>query len=222
MKKIMIIEDNKKIRRELTIFLTQNGYECLAPEEFEDAVQKILDAGPHLVLLDINLPSADGYHICREIRKKSDVPVIVVTSRDTEMDELTAMNLGADDFVAKPYNLQILLMRIASVLKRAYRETAAEVLHCGSFSISPAKSAVLHGGRETELTKNELKILACLYEHRGAIVSRDDLMVHLWNSEMFVDDNTLTVNINRLRKKLEDAGLDDVIQTKRGLGYRLL
>lgn len=218
----MIIEDNKKIRRELSIFLTKNGYECLALDEFECAVQKTLEATPHLVLLDINLPAADGFYICREIRRESDVPVIVVTSRDTELDELMAMNLGADDFVTKPYNLQILLMRIASVLKRVYKENAAEVLKCGSFSISPVKSAVLHAGRETELTKNELRIMTCLYEHRGGIVSRDALMVQLWNSEMFVDDNTLTVNINRLRKKLEDAGLHDVIRTKRGLGYMLL
>ncbi len=222
MKKIVIIEDNKKIRRELSIFLEKNGYECLDMDDFGNAVQKILDLSPHLVLLDINLPAADGYHICRELRRISDVPVIVVTSRDTEIDELMAMNLGADDFVTKPYNLQILLMRIASVLKRAYRENTPEALDCGSFLISPAKSAVLHGGRETGLTKNELKILICLYEHKGGIVSRDELMVNLWNSEMFVDDNTLTVNINRLRKKLDDAGLSDVIQTKRGLGYRLV
>lgn len=120
MKRILIIEDNKKIRGELSIFLSKNGYQCIAPENFENVVQKILAQEPHLVLLDINLPAADGYHICRELRKSSDVPVIVVTSRDTEMDELTAMNLGADDFVTKPYNLQILLMRIASVLKRSY------------------------------------------------------------------------------------------------------
>lgn len=219
MKKILIVEDNKKIRGELSIFLAKNGYQCTAPENFENVVQTILAQAPHLVLLDINLPAADGYHICRELRKRSDVPVIVVTSRDTEMDEFMAMNLGADDFVTKPYNLQILLMRIASVLKRSYKEQASDTLDCGDFSVSLSKSLLICGGGETELTKNELKILSCLCEHRGAIVSRDILMVQLWNSELFVDDNTLTVNINRLRRKLEDAGLGNVIQTKRGQGY---
>jgi len=219
MKRILIIEDNKKIRGELSIFLSKNGYQCIAPENFENVVQKILAQEPHLVLLDINLPAADGYHICRELRKSSDVPVIVVTSRDTEMDELTAMNLGADDFVTKPYNLQILLMRIASVLKRSYKERAQDTLDCGDFSVSLSKSLLICGEKETELTKNELKILSCLCENRGAIVSRDTLMVQLWNSELFVDDNTLTVNINRLRKKLQSAGLKSTIQTKRGQGY---
>lgn len=221
MKKIMIIEDNRKIRRELSIFLMKNGYECVAPEGFEDMAGAILKEKPHLVLLDINLPGADGYHICRELRRSSDVPVIVVTSRDTELDELMSMNLGADDFVTKPYNLQILLMRIASVLKRAYREGTSDTLDCGAFSVSLSKSALLLGGRETELTKNEVKILSCLCERRGGIVSRDELMMQLWNSDSFVDDNTLTVNINRLRKKLEDAGLPGVIQTKRGQGYKM-
>jgi DNA-binding response OmpR family regulator len=135
------------------------------------------------------------------------------------MDELTAMNLGADDFVTKPYNLQILLMRIASVLKRSYKERAQDTLDCGDFSVSLSKSLLICGEKETELTKNELKILSCLCENRGAIVSRDTLMVQLWNSELFVDDNTLTVNINRLRKKLQSAGLKSTIQTKRGQGY---
>ena len=221
MKKIMIIEDNKKIRKELSIFLSNNGYECEAPSHFENMVQDVLDIRPHLVLLDINLPGVDGYHICREIRKQSDLPVIVVTSRDTEIDELMAMNMGADDFVTKPYNLQILLMRIASVLKRAYRESASDTLDGGTFLVNLKKSALIFKDREIELTKNELKIAACLCEHRGGIVSRDELMAQLWNSEIFVDDNTLTVNMNRLRKKMKDEGLGDVIQTKRGQGYLL-
>ncbi len=173
------------------------------------------------MLLDINLPVYDGYYICRELRKRSDVPVIVVTSRDSEIDELTAMNLGADDFVTKPYNTQILLARIFSVLKRAYRESVSDRLDCGSFIINLSKSVLEHHGTETGLTKNELKILTCLFEQRGAIVSRDELMTQLWDSDMFVDDNTLTVNVNRLRKKLEECGLENVIETKRGQGYLL-
>ncbi len=129
------------------------------------------------------------------------------------------MNLGADDFVTKPYNTQILLARIETVLRRVYRETVPEKLSCGGFSINLSKSTVENNGNSTELTKNEIKILTCLYEKRGTIVSRDDLMSYLWDSEFFIDDNTLTVNINRLRHKLEDAGLSQLIETKRGRGY---
>lgn len=219
MRKIMIIEDNKKIRDELCVFLSRNGYECEAPEDFEDIIRNILSSEPHLLLLDINLPVFDGYHICREIRKESEVPIIVVTSRDTELDELVAMNLGADDFVTKPYNTQILLARIETVLRRAYRETKQERLVCGDLIINPSKSSFEYAGRSTELTRNEIKILTCLFEKKGGIVSRDELMRFLWDSELFVDDNTLTVNMTRLRRKLEEAGLSGVIETRRGQGY---
>ena len=218
----MIIEDHRKIREELCVFLSQNGYECQAPEEFENIIGLILSSAPHLILLDINLPVFDGYHICREIRKLSDVPIIVVTSRDTEIDELIAMNLGADDFVTKPYNTQILLARIATVLRRAYREAALDRLLCGGFNINLSKSTLEHAGESFELTKNEVKMLTCLYEKRGAIVSRDELMRYLWDSELFIDDNTLTVNMGRLRRKLSDAGLSHVIETRRGQGYMML
>lgn len=219
MKKLLIIEDNKKIRDELSVFLSRNGYTCIVSDSFEHVVEDILEAAPRLVLLDINLPVFDGYHICRELRKKSDVPVIVVTSRDTEMDELVAMNLGADDFVTKPYNTQILLARIETVLRRVYREITLDKLQCGAFTVNLSKSVFEYGDKAFELTKNEVRILACLYEKRGSIVRRDALMRYLWDSEMFVDDNTLTVNITRLRRKLEEAGFSDVIETRRGQGY---
>lgn len=222
MKTILIVEDNKKIRDELCSFLSKNGYSCTALDSFDSVVADILRLHPHLVLLDINLPVADGYYICRELRKQSDLPVIVVTSRDSEIDELTAISLGADDYVTKPYNTQILLARISAVLKRAYKESAPDTINCGAFTVNLLKSAVQYKDTETELTKNELKMLCFLVEHKGAIVSRDELMAHLWDSELFVDDNTLTVNINRLRKKLFDLGLPDVIETRRGQGYLLL
>jgi DNA-binding response OmpR family regulator len=215
----MIIEDHKKIRDELAIFLAQNGYDISAPERFDDIIAMILETAPLLVLLDINLPVADGYHICRELRKQSDVPVIVVTSRDTEMDELIAMNLGADDFVTKPYNTQILLARIATVLKRVYRDTTPDRLFGEGFAVNLPKSALEVGDKAYELTKNEVKIMSCLFEKKGAIVGRDELMRYLWDSELFIDDNTLTVNVNRLRRKLDEAGLDGVIETRRGRGY---
>lgn len=219
MKKIFIVEDDKKIREELSTFLAKNGYECEAPCEFERIVEEVLSKLPNLVLLDINLPIFDGYYICREIRKKSDVPIIVVTSRNTEIDELMAMNLGADDFITKPYNTQIFLAHISSVLKRASRETVTEKINCGDFVINFSMNTIECNGLEYELTKNEQKILTLLYENRGKIVSRDELMVQLWDSNMFIDDNTLTVNINRLRKKLEEAGSIQIIETKRGRGY---
>ena len=222
MKKILIIEDDKKIRDELSIFLSNNGYQCEIAVEFENIVEYILATQADLILLDINLPSADGYHICRELRKHSDTPVIVVTSRDTELDELMAMNLGADDFITKPYNTQILLAHISSVLKRTSRETVSDRLNCGNFVINLSRGTIECSSGEFEITKNELKMLTLLYDKRGVIVSRDELITQLWNSDMFVDDNTLTVNINRLRKKLEDAGLGQVIGTKRGQGYIVL
>ncbi|AHF09286.1 MULTISPECIES: response regulator transcription factor [Dehalobacter] len=222
MEKILIIEDNKKIRDELCIFLSQNGYECHAPGTFEDMIGFTLSLAPQLILIDLNLPVYDGFHICREIRKHSEVPVIVVTSRDTEMDELAAMNLGADDFITKPYNTHILLARIAAVMKRVYRETAQDRLTCGEFTINLAKSSLEVAGSSIELTKNEIKMLTCLCEKKGAIVSRDELMRYLWNSDLFIDDNTLTVNMGRLRRKLEDAGLENVIETKRGQGYLII
>lgn len=219
MKHLMIVEDDMKIRKELTAFLSRNGYLISAPDEFDRVPEAVLQKAPDLVLLDINLPMVDGYYACREIRRRSDVPIIVVTSRDTEMDELMAMSLGADDFITKPYNTQILLARIASVLKRASRDVPSDRMDCGRFVIHMSRSTFACNGSEIELTRNELKILTLLYEKRGSIVSRDELMTQLWNSDMFVDDNTLTVNINRLRNKLAEAGLDQEIETKRGQGY---
>ncbi len=219
MNKIFIIEDDKNIREELSTFLSKYGYTCEAPCGFENIIGDALSGNYDLILLDINLPVFDGYYICREIRKHSEIPIIVVTSRDTELDELMAMNLGADDFITKPYNTQILLAHISSVLKRSLKETVADRIDCRDFCINLSRSNIEHNGREYELTKNELKILVFLYENKGAIVSRDELMTQLWNNDMFIDDNTLTVNINRLRKKLEDIGLGQIIETKRGRGY---
>lgn len=221
MKKIFIIEDDKKIREELSVFLTKNGYACNAPSEFNNIIEDAISNSPDLILLDINLPVYDGYYICREIRKQSDIPIIVVTSRDSEMDELVSMNLGADDFIPKPYNTQILLAHISSVLKRTSREIVNDCIFIKDFKINLSNSSIEHNGKVFELTKNEIKILTFLYEKRGTIVSRDEIMTKLWNSDMFIDDNTLTVNINRLRYKLEGAGLYDVIETKRGQGYMI-
>ncbi|WP_040197404.1 response regulator transcription factor [Candidatus Soleaferrea massiliensis] len=220
--KIVIVEDHPKIREELSTFLSRNGYTCVSSDDFEHIIAFTLEQHADLVLLDINLPVYDGYYVCREIRRQSEVPIIVVTSRDSEMDELMSMNLGADDYITKPYNTQILLLRIASVLRRAQKNPNQELLDCGGFVVNLSRSTVETGGDSIEITKNELKILSCLYAKKGCIVSRDELMKYLWDSDAFVDDNTLTVTVNRLRRKLETAGVADSIQTKRGQGYLLL
>lgn len=220
MEKIIIIEDDEIIREELENFLSKYGYEIVSPTSFDNVVQFILNENANLVLLDINLPIFDGYYICREIRKKSDIPIIIVTSRDSDMDELMSMNLGADDFVTKPYNTQILLERIAALLKRSGSNTAtSSILTYKDFQLNLSNATIIYNEKEIELTKNEVKILSYLINHKGEIVSRELLMEYLWSTEYFVDDSTLTVNITRLRKKLEEIGIENVIETRRGLGY---
>ena len=220
MEKIIIVEDDKIIGEELQSFLGRYGYEVVVPRELENIVEFILKENSDLVLLDINLPIYDGYYICREIRKKSEVPIIIVTSRDSDMDELMSMNLGADDFVTKPYNTQILLARIAALLKRSNNKTTSNnILNYKNLQLNLSNAKITCENKEAELTKNEVKILSYLMNHQGQIVSRDLLMEYLWSTDYFVDDSTLTVNITRLRKKLEEIGIENVIETRRGLGY---
>lgn len=214
--KIFIIEDDAVLCAELKKLLTAYGYDCFSSDDWRNIIDSALAAEPDLILLDINLPVFDGFHICREIRKKSDVPLIVVTSRSTDMDELMSMNLGADDFITKPYNTQILLARIAALLKRTNHIAAAEYK---GVAFHQDTGIISSGSLSAELTKNEMKILAVLLKSAGRIVPRDELMNELWQSDEFIDDNTLTVNVNRLRKKLEDIGAPDYIATKRGIGY---
>ena len=220
MEKIIIVEDDEIIREELQSFLGRYGYEVVVPRELENIVEFILKENSDLVLLDINLPIYDGYYICREIRKKSEVPIIIVTSRDSDMDELMSMNLGADDFVTKPYNTQILLARIAALLKRSNNKTTSNnILNYKNLQLNLSNAKITCNNKEADLTKNQVKILSYLMNHQGQIVSRDLLMEYLWSTDYFVDDSTLTVNITRLRKKLEEIGIENVIETRRGLGY---
>ncbi len=219
MVKIIIIEDAETIREELSIFLSKYGYEVDAPDTFENILEHVRKASADLILLDINLPFFDGYHICREIRKNSDIPIIIVTSRNSEVDELMSMNLGADDFITKPYNTQILLARIAAVLKRTSKSNSTEELRYREMELNLANACITFKGKNEQLTKNELKVLSYLIKNKGNIVSRDELMEYLWDSNVFIDDNTLSVNVTRLRKKLEEIGVADVIETRRGLGY---
>ncbi len=222
MKKILIVEDDQKLRNELKIFLEKNGYEALTIEKFDNSIQDILDKKADLILLDINLPYLDGEYICKEIRKISDVPIIIVTSRDNELDELISLNNGADQYVTKPYNIQILLAKIAGLLKRSESTaTNQNKINCKDFILNISKSIIEKEEKQIELTKNELKILHFLVLKKGQIVSRDEIINYLWDSESFIDDNTLTVNMTRLRNKLEEIGLKNIIETKRGQGYIL-
>lgn len=221
MNRIFIVEDDKTIRESLMQFLSDNGYETDSTTDFPNVINKILEANPSLVLLDINLPVYDGYTICREVRKKSNVPIIIVTSRDSEVDELISMNMGADDFVTKPYNPQILLARVSAVLKRFYNIESSKTFRHKDVTLDTSKGTVEYHGNTQDLTKNEMRIFYLLMKDIGKIVSRDDIMNDLWQSDEFVDDNTLTVNINRLRGKLKEIGIDDFIQTKRGQGYMI-
>lgn len=222
LKKILIVEDDQKLRNELKIFLKKNGYEALTIEKFDNSIQDILDKKADLILLDINLPYLDGEYICKEIRKISDVPIIIVTSRDSEIDELISLNNGADQYVTKPYNIQILLAKIAGLLKRSESTaTNQNKINCKDFILNISKSIIEKEEKQIELTKNELKILHFLVLKKGQIVSRDEIINYLWDSESFIDDNTLTVNMARLRTKLDELGVRDSIVTKRGQGYML-
>lgn len=219
--RVFLVEDDPGIREELTTLLERYGYCCGSAAEFEDVAGQALNWGAQLVLLDLNLPRYDGFHVCRTLRERSDVPIMVVTSRDTELDELMSMNLGADDFLTKPYHTQILLARMARLLQRAYPAGERPALRCGPLSLDLGRGIAAADGKETELTRNEARLLQTLLQRPGEILSRDALMTALWQNDSFVDDNTLTVNMARLRKKLESIGLSDALVTRRGQGYQL-
>ncbi len=221
MQKILIVEDDEKLRDELEIFLNNNGYKAESLKKFNNTIQDIIDIKPDLILLDINLPGADGQYICKEIRKISQLPIIVVTSRDNDIDELLSINYGADHYVTKPFNIQILLAKISSLLRRTTLGTNNEKIDAKEFILNISKSTIERENKEIELTKNEIKILLHLLERRNNIVSREEIMDYLWESNSFIDDNTLTVNITRLRNKLQELDLKELLETKRGQGYIL-
>lgn len=223
MQNILIVEDDEKLSKELEKFLSQNGYEASRITNFENVINDILNSKCNMVLLDINLPGNNGEYICKEVRKISDVPIVMITSVDSELDQLISLNYGADDYITKPFNLQILLAKIATILKRTSSNNKGQTkINCENFILNLSKSTIEKDRKEIELTKNEFKILYYLVQNRGKIVSREELMNYLWDSEMFVDDNTLTVNITRIRNKLEEVNLKDILETRRGQGYILI
>ena len=222
MAKILIVEDDEKLRNELNIFLNSNGYESCYLKSFENPIEDILRESADLILLDINLPNLDGEYICKEIRKMSNVPIIMVTSRDNEIDELISLNNGADQYITKPYNIRILLAKVSGLLKRAQNTEASQnKINYNGLTLDISKSIIEKENEKIELTKNELKIIHYLILNKDKIISRDEIMDYLWESESFIDDNTLSVNMKRLRNKLEKLGMKDCIETKRGQGYIL-
>lgn len=223
MQKILIVEDDEKLRNELETFLSNNGYQVEVLKKFDNTIQDILKINPNLLLLDVNLPNADGEYICKEIRKQSNLPIIIVTSRNNEIDELLSLNYGADHYITKPFNIQILLAKIESLLRRTnIGNHCQDKIDGKEFVLNTDKSTIEKDGQEIELTKNEFRILKYLVQNRERIVSREEIMECLWDSENFIDDNTLTVNVTRLRNKLEELELKELLQTRRGQGYILL
>ena len=220
MKKILIIEDEKIIRNELKSLLENSGYEVLIIEKFDNVKENIKNMKFDLILMDINLPNKNGEILLKEIRKESNVPIIMVTSRVGEVDEVLSISYGADDYITKPYNPTVLLLRIQNIFKRM--ENNRDDLFYDDIIVNPQKGTLDKNGKTLELTKNEMIIFTYLLRSRGKIVSRDNLMTDLWNNNEFINDNALTVNISRLRNKLQNFGLENRIETRKGQGYKLL
>jgi len=220
MNKIMIIEDEVAICNELKEFLEKNNYEVVILKDFENALDEVLKEDPSLVLLDINMPYINGKSLLQELRKKSNVPVIMVTSSNSELDEALSISYGADDYITKPYNLNILLLRIGAVLKRVNSNGNITKYKDLEFDIS--KGVLRKDKEEIILTKNEMIIFSYLLSHQNKIVTREELMTTLWDNSEYVNENALTVNISRLRNKLSEIGYPDAIDTRKGIGYILL
>lgn len=222
MKKIVVIEDDKTLRRALAGLLEENGYQVFCVEDFLHAEEGIKEAEPDLVLLDIILPGTNGQEILRNLRKTSDLPVITLTSKTGETDEILSMSYGADDYMTKPYNPALLLLKIEALFRRIQPQREKEELEYAGMRLNLLRSTLAYEERAVILSKNEMSVLHYLMKHQGNIVSRDELMDYLWDCNAFVDDNTLTVNINRLRKRMEEVGIFGRIETRRGQGYILI
>ena len=225
MYKIMIVEDEVNIRMELKMILENALYETVLIEEFDQVVEQIKKSAPDIILMDVNLPNRSGLEICAELRKSSDIPIIFVTSRNKSMDELNCITLGGDDYVSKPYNVPILLARISSLLKRVKKinennKNENIITHRG-VTLNLLSATIKYKDSEVELSKNELKILYFLFNNKDKIIPRIEIVEYLWDNQLFIDDNTLSVNITRIRNKLQSIGVEDFIENKRRLGYKI-
>lgn len=219
MQTIMIVEDDQTIRDELALLLENEGYRSIAVSDFTNVAAQAIRYAPDLLLLDINLPEKDGFSLCISLRKAVHAPIIFVTSRDSSADEVRALSLGGDDYITKPYSVPVLLARIKAVLRRS--EEPLDIVEGNGLRLDLTKGILSYGDQIATLTRNELQIMACLMKQEGKIVSRADLIESLWDSQIYIDDNTLSVNMTRLRGKLAALGLPDRIKTRRGMGYQL-
>lgn len=220
MYKILIVEDDEVISRTVCTHLCKWGYEAQAATDFRDVLGTFARFAPQLVLLDLSLPFYNGFHWCTEIRKLSKLPIIFLSSASDNMNIVTAMDMGGDEFIPKPFDLSVMTAKIQALLRRAYSyHSAVRLLEHRGLVLNVDDATLTFEGRRVELTRNEFRILQLLLENTGSIVSRDSIMMKLWQSDSFIDDNTLTVNITRLRRKLEEVGAVDMIATRKGAGY---
>lgn len=218
--KIMIVEDDPTIASVLALELQKWGYEPFVVNDFQNILDQYHAEAPQLILMDIQLPAYNGYYWCQEIRKISQVPLIFISSRSENMDIVMAIQMGGDDYIQKPFDLNVALAKIQALLRRTYDFTENEnYLHLGSVILKPGESRLIYGDNELDLTRNELRTLELLFQKKGTFVAREEIMVRLWEDEAFIDDNTLAVTITRLRKKMKKIGLDSFIVTKKGMGY---
>ncbi|WP_034440003.1 response regulator transcription factor [Clostridium ihumii] len=220
MKKIMLIEDDLDVTRELALSLRKWGFEVETIDQFNNIVKEFIEKKPSLVLMDVNLPFYDGFYWCEKIREFSKVPIIFLSSRDSNMDIIMGMNNGGDDYITKPFSMEVLISKINALLRRSYDYSASDsLIYYDNAVLDVEKCIFSYMDNKIELTKNEMKILSLLIKNKGKVVSREKLMMSLWNDDEFVSDNTLTVNITRLRGRIRELGLEDVIKTKKGIGY---
>lgn len=221
---IFIIEDDKSLSREISMTLSKWGYVTQEVNDFENITDEVLECNPKLILMDINLPSYDGFYWCSQIRNFLKVPIIFISSRDNDMDIIMSINMGGDDYIIKPFSPQVLVAKIQAILRRTYsynNDIKGEIIKFKDVTLNLVEGKIYFKNENTELTKNELKIMKILMENQEKIVSRDEIIEELWDTDEFISENTLTVNVNRLRRKLDSIGLNDFIETKKGQGYIL-
>lgn len=225
--RIFIVEDDAKIAGSVSGFLERYGFQTVLAADFRQVEQECLAANPHLVIMDVNLPYQDGFHLCRAIRRHSAVPILFLSARAGEMEQVMGMESGGDDYITKPFHLDVLHAKVRAMLRRAWGEYAQPdgaraVLRAGALELDLAAAEMRYAGQSQSLTKTELKLLHILIERADRVVSREDCLEALWDDSSFVDDNTLTVNVTRLRSKLDAWGLKEAVETRRGLGYQLI
>jgi len=224
MYKVMVIEDDNTLCKEISKGISRWGYDSIVIKDFNNILKEFTSSNPHLVIMDINLPYFDGFYWCNKIRELSKVPIIFLSSRDTNMDVVMAINMGGDDYITKPFSMDILLAKISALIRRTYSygDESQDIIEYKNAILNISDNTLLYDDKKTELTKNEFRILHILMKNQGKIISREKIMRALWEDESFIDDNTLTVNVNRIRNKLSDIGIKDFITTKKGQGYVIL